>query len=780
MKISLKPNSSVVIRFASVGMLVLTLMAALTMPGSVQAYPGLANDRGYFFGGAGVGFASHQSVLPWQDAGCTFAGLGGITWNNLIAGNYDSNYMALPLNATNSKPEFRNFLWNEYNSARCGTWTRVGVAFIVHTMLGHTPGRGSTLSAADWTEFDNKIINDPAIGMVFDPAVNPAQNSYTYVSGGQRDAFFYTGSGTEPMYYFTGPGGYYYGIKLRCANPAGDINPVFPPPVPADNPPIGQVDPVTCSLVVSGWARDPDYSGAITINIYVNGQFGQPGAAGYNAGQANLPRAGQGNTGFSYALPSGWNDGASHTYYVYALGVDGAGNGNSVNTIIGSGTFGPCLNYDLRPSVITGTVNAEPGEAINFTYNVTNVGTTASPATTSVSVRRYIVPPNGTFTVTTSQDGVSNPTVVYGSNPNNTYQLPQRAFNVGQTTVNPSAPAGAPAYAPPNTSALAPGTRVCEILAVDPATATIGNRWSAPTCITIVNKPYFKVYGGDAAAGAVYGPTCAGTSFATIRAFNKGAAGGYAGSGTQVATFATMAIQDFVSASGRAGAPVSPIGLTFANNPPGTFGFGGTFSSPRCIPDFWANATGINNGYSTPGNGLTVVGPGTQTVIYVQGDAYINRNVVFTGGGASWNLNNLPAYWLIVRGGNIYVKDTVTQLDGVYIAMPDAGVGGTIYTCAVDNGSGALRVPTGQEMSSSCRTQLRVNGSFIANRVRLLRTANSLIQSAVGESAVATRAAEVFSFTPEVWLNSPVTVPSSTGGTGAGVYDSITSMPPVL
>lgn len=722
-------------------------------------------------------------------------------WGYNSGATADSGYVLQPVyqsfteafpSTTDTVPEFINFLQTTY---AFNFSNRSMVSFIVHTMLGRNgPGGGRSVSAADWADLNNRL-NGPGITISWNEFHFAVHNTYHQTTANAssltmpslaarasdaNDVGWADGSQAGSAIIIRHNGTKVYALFRSCANPDGDLPGIPPPPVPVDNPPIGQVDPVTCSLVVSGWARDPDYSGSIEINIYVNGQFGQPGAAGYNAGQANLPRAGQGNTGFSYALPSGWNDGSSHTYYVYALGVDGAGNGNSVNTIIGSGTFGPCQNYDLRPSVITGTVNAEPGEAINFTYNVTNVGTTASPATTSVSVRRYIVPPNGTFTVTTSQDGVSNPTVVYGSNPNNTYQLPQRAFNVGQTTVNPSAPAGAPAYAPPNTAALAPGTRVCEILAVDPATATIGNRWSAPTCITIVNKPYFKVYGGDAAAGAVYGPTCAGTSFATIRAFNKGAAGGYAGSGTQVATFATMAIQDFVSASGRAGAPVSPIGLTFANNPPGTFGFGGTFSSPRCIPDFWANATGINNGYSTPGNGLTVVGPGTQTVIYVQGDAYVNRNVVFTGGGASWNLNNLPAYWLIVRGGNIYVKDTVSQLDGVYIAMPDAGVGGTIYTCAVDNGSGGLRVPTGQEMSSSCRTQLRVNGSFIANRVRLLRTANSLIQSAVGESVAATRAAEVFSFTPEVWLNSPVTVPSSTGGTGAGVYDSITSMPPVL
>lgn len=296
---------------------------------------------------------------------------------------------------------------------------------------------------------------------------------------------------------------------------------------------------------------------------------------------------------------------------------------------------------------------------------------------------------------------------------------------------------------------------------------------NCPGSFTAAQKPYYRVYNGDVQAGARFEPNCTQvpSSYRGISGFNKGSGGSYAGAGSDIATLAAEAIYDFSSATAPGG-PVPPDGLSFGNDDL-LLAFGGDYQSEPCVKDFWSLASGVVSGapyhVNTGGSPLNV---NSSRDIFVNGNAYIENNVLITGSG-SWSLSTIPYFRLIVSGGNIFIKNTVTQLDGLYIAIPNsANVGGTIYTCSLNGG-----VPTEAEIANSCGTKLTVNGGFIASKVKLLRTYRTLSQagSPQDDTPGASNAAEVFVYTPEVWLATPETVPPETIK-----YDSLSNQPGIL
>ena len=199
------------------------------------------------------------------------------------------------------------------------------------------------------------------------------------------------------------------------------------------------------------------------------------------------------------------------------------------------------------------------------------------------------------------------------------------------------------------------------------------------------------------------------------------------------AAFALGAITEFVSADGGGGTP--PISLRFSQTE-GNPTYGGNFGHTYCSPDYWADAP---NPLVTPN--YAPLNPGEHRAVYVNGDVTIttSNDIQYP---AYNGLDQIPSFYLIVKGGNIYIDKSVTQLDGVYIAMPDGATGGTIYTCT----NGATRysgtVPTAAA-PSGCGTTLTINGAFIANQVKFLRTPGDINN---------TTAAEVFNYGPELWV----------------------------
>lgn len=290
----------------------------------------------------------------------------------------------------------------------------------------------------------------------------------------------------------------------------------------------------------------------------------------------------------------------------------------------------------------------------------------------------------------------------------------------------------------------------------------------------VVNEPYFKVFGGDISAGDAFSVTSgvttqcvAGAASASVNGWNTAGASAYApnpytgdandsyaGAGAQ---FSLMAINNITGVASNQNNPNAAaagagngVGLSFSNSSNGSLidSSGGNFalgfgSSPSCIPDFYADkpsgaqvvgsgvsATTLSNSApdTTPtsyflNNGGTING-GTiaankHVVVYAGGDVNITGPIAFgpgsVPGGSYASIQEIPSFVLVVKG-NINISPSVTQLYGIYIAQPTdpaAPTDGTLSDCAGVSGA---------NLWTGCASPLTVYGSFIANKIYLLRT----------------------------------------------------------
>jgi hypothetical protein len=330
-------------------------------------------------------------------------------------------------------------------------------------------------------------------------------------------------------------------------------------------------------------------------------------------------------------------------------------------------------------------------------------------------------------------------------------------------------------------------------------------------------RPFFQVTGGDIVAGASIatgvGSPCTGTGAAPhltdagITSWNNDGLPDFAGAGSEYAAFALNYIQDFVTKQGIPGSSETNQ-LTFSNkNNAGSVDlskglFGGMFGTAPCA-DYWTSKpaditklTTVNNGsvssatsgnYSHIGSNLSLatstIGNGRHVTIYVEGDVAITGNITYPAGASYSDRSDIPSFRLIVHG-RIFIGANVTQLDGLYVAVPDAGYAdstvpagkpstfsapkaGTISTCSVGFTSLDPTALASNNFASVCGNPLTVNGSVVAEQLWLLRTRGSL------NSGIP---AEVFNYSPEVWL-----APSAGAGGVSGVdYQSVIGLPPVL
>lgn len=320
---------------------------------------------------------------------------------------------------------------------------------------------------------------------------------------------------------------------------------------------------------------------------------------------------------------------------------------------------------------------------------------------------------------------------------------------------------------------------------------------AAQTCEQIVNNPYIRVYGNDVAGGGQFGGT-GGT--AGIKAYLEEGSSG-AGSGVEFAAYAVSAIEGFATATLRtSGVPLPANGLSFAN-------MGGM---SRAVPDYYKDGLKpqtpevttsvlmLNSGavvdneqtrIKTPSLVLNPgagdgVGFNKHHAIFVEGDVIIRNNIIYSSPGGWANIGAIPAFDLIVKG-NIFIADNVTQLDGNYIAQPNGATGGKIFTCAT--ASGALYSdPT--QLYNNCKNKLTVNGSVVAQDLRLLRTYKTLRDIPYNDSVVprvyaretfgTDNASESFRMTPESFLARRSLRPE--GSQTNGKFDYYVTLPPVL
>lgn len=285
---------------------------------------------------------------------------------------------------------------------------------------------------------------------------------------------------------------------------------------------------------------------------------------------------------------------------------------------------------------------------------------------------------------------------------------------------------------------------------------------TTPSCPQVEDRPFVRVYGGDVATGGSF--TGGSSSGGDIKTYMRGSVAP-AGSGAEFAALAIGEVRGFATASNRMTAPAAPNGLTFSNkdvvltaadilnlNSDDNAKLGGDFGASRPSSD-WFNETrkpdseidhstvsgpvspsgfaDSKQTYIKPSGKLILSGQTNYSghrTLYVEGDVVITGDITYTGGARS-NVSDIPSFVLMVKG-NIYISKNVHRLDGLYVAQPkDVGSGtnndantGRIYTCTQPDGSKY----TLANLDANCRSTLKVNGSFIAQEVKLLRTANTL------------------------------------------------------
>lgn len=338
-------------------------------------------------------------------------------------------------------------------------------------------------------------------------------------------------------------------------------------------------------------------------------------------------------------------------------------------------------------------------------------------------------------------------------------------------------------------------------------------------------KPYFKVFGGDTSAGGAYnigagsnncvlpGPPGVTADYGSIKAFansdtsaNPSAINKRVGASTDFGAFLTGTILTdstqrlgFYSGLPSPGPyPSSTSPTTFANI--GVPSWGGGFIN-HCLYDYFSafgiNVTSWNNavpsaaitdsdtitGYKNSGSFVRLNTNGTtysnHPTIIVEGNVVIAENIKYNSGW-SWSAGTPPPFFTLVVKGSIFIDQAVTQLDGLYVAQTDSsGGGGQIYTCT--NGNTIFNTLN----NATCNNKLTINGSFIAQHVRLMRT-NGTLRSAFLSgtetyfSGTNPNIAEQFDYNPEILMAAPTFTNSSSAATTPVRLDSLISLPPVL
>ena len=109
--------------------------------------------------------------------------------------------------------------------------------------------------------------------------------------------------------------------------------------------PLGYLDIADCASI-QGWTYDPDYSGlSIDVHIYIDGLFAAALTTTAARPDVNTMFNISGVHGYSWNLPTSFQDGSAHLVQVYAINVP---SGN--NPLIGTGNFGPCIPVNLQSS----------------------------------------------------------------------------------------------------------------------------------------------------------------------------------------------------------------------------------------------------------------------------------------------------------------------------------------------------------------------------------------------------------------------------------------------
>lgn len=455
----------------------------------------------------------------------------------------------------------------------------------------------------------------------------------------------------------------------------------------------------------------------------------------------------------------------------------------------------PSFVYQPTLSPAGGVTHLYPGDTFPVHIDVENIGDPGTVGDPISQLRLYVssVSTPGLIAPAGPED-LTGPGVPHG---------PANSYGVNSTfyTVPPSAPGGT----------------VCFRATVTPFQGPVGGGSgtspdSNEICFTIEpqNQPYARYYGSDVFAGGIFADHATDPFLCTAAhplagglPEIRGTINGNFGSATEIAAYALGNILNF----GTQGGGIDDD-LKFGNQPPTNGNFG---SGPICMTNYYdllannsanqiisggtfnLNSASDNTQYHRSGD-LNLVVPAApgwrmdkRVTIVVDGDVTISRNIPYDDTFSS--INDIPAF-LVVARGNIRINDSVTQLDGVYIAIPGnpaspsqvnslngqitGGSGGVIHTCA--NVGDIPRI-------SQCSSPLRINGKLFGHKVVFHRTANTVFDAGPHDASYATTTASEFLVeTPEVYLGnfvfeSDTVLPGQNGDLNIQSYKSL---PPVF
>jgi len=701
--------------------------------------------------------------------------------------DYEGDTRAIP-NAINSAAEFINFIkYTKLDLDGNGSGNaqeKTGAAFIIHTMIGTPIGsRNRPPTAAQIAEWERRVNYAASLGRIsWSASYSYKINSYYQGpkgGGSPNDDAMYDdpGSSTVAILFKNSAGKVVYALRRQCANPVGTGS-LGPIPDDASFNMDAHIAPLTNATPKPGdtvafkyYVKNlgPGVAPSVKWTTYnttpkVDVALVSGGPNAYNDDQErNVHNE-------NYVVPAGTPAGTKicrQVSYTPDTAAGGSGRSDEVCATVRY-DFGliPDVTSVINDGAVTGGF-AEVGDKVQFVYTVQNTGTTQSESTDCSIIGRNTPGYRATPVVgdTTSTPDYTPPATGC-----------PRVFAYSSTTTIVTETID------PVPASLGNKT-LCRTLTVDPAAPTVGAR-SAIGCVTIANKPYMRAYGGDISAGNGFtnGGTCSQNSNAAIVGWNKEAGGAYAGAGVQFAAMALSKIYDDASALGNTTA-TNGSRLAFANTAPTGGTFGGSLGTLPCIPDYngnmpagtpntpstTINLNSLNGEHSYKANGpVTISGninPNQRTSLFVNGDVIINGPIRYTG---SWDTTSMPLFQLVATG-NIYIDRSVDQLDGLYVAQRTGATGGIIYTCA------NATVPVDKtQLVGQCGTKLTVNGSFVAYQVQLLRANGTLAQSNATETGASGQSAEVFNYSPLMWMVTPP------GQSTPSTYDSLTSLPPIL
>ncbi|MCE7936463.1 hypothetical protein DYH10_01555 [Candidatus Saccharibacteria bacterium CPR2] len=440
-------------------------------------------------------------------------------------------------------------------------------------------------------------------------------------------------------------------------------------------------------------------------------------------------------------------------------------------------------NFDLTPTINNMPATAVRGQNIDVASYVTNNG--SGPSILSdrlgVLVARF---------VGYAGSEVLNPNPMWSNQ-----VIPQGA----------TWSFGGPITIPSNATL---GSTFCVVLRVNPGAGqtygprTDNLRWDA-ACTRIVDKPFVHVNDGDVFSGARFNVDsngCSKTSSTVglIKSQNYNIGGNIFGSKDEYALTALGAIDNFGSANN----PTSGL-LKFANNP-SPEGFFDNLANRQCLPDYYdkfddgateITANDFNNGIqSITTSGIYKLTGGTvkisnfpspsgatpyrgQVIMLVDaGDLILDTDMQYADIYGITDPSQIPYFMVIVKGGNIIVKDSITNIDGIFITMPrdkdndgdidDSNEGGYFNTCGVPSSFATpLRLST-----STCNQPLTINGAVMAHKILLNRTRI--------DGPPNYQPAEIINLHPEMYFSSPL-FNQQTETKGLGPTRSVRDLPPV-